>query len=338
MKFKEYIKDQWYKILLFIIMYSIILLILCAFKVSKQAITAISLVLLLFFISSLLIDFYRKKTFYTMLLLNIERLDKSYLVLETLEKPHFYEGELLYQALYRTNKSMNENIYQKEEQWQDLKNYIEMWIHEIKIPLASAMLMSDHQDTSNIKIKKELKRLEAYVDQVLYYIRSEYAEKDYLIKQTLLSNVVKNVGLKYMDALLAYQIDYVVENVNVLVLSDSKWLEFIIGQVIDNSIKYRKKEANAYIKITAYDEQDKVTLTIEDNGIGIQEADIKQVFHKSFTGNNGRKGKQSTGMGLFIAKNMCAKLGHQIYIESKENIYTKVVIVFIKNHYYEVVK
>ncbi len=339
MKIGAYFKDNLYKLLSFIICYIINLLIFLAFKVDRSVIVSSSLLYVICFLSILLIPYYRKKKFYTDLLANIASLDKAYLVLETLSKPEFYEGELLYQALYEINKSMNENVRLIEEHLQDFKDYIEMWIHEVKIPLSTLVLMSNnHKDQFDKKTKLQLKRLEDYVDQVLYYARSENAEKDYLIKEIDLSKVIKNVGLKNMDDLLENKIDYIVEKVGVKVLTDSKWLEFILGQIINNSIKYKRNIDNSYIKISVQDKKDKTILIIEDNGIGIKESDLKQVFDKSFTGENGRNTNKSTGMGLFIAKNMCSKLGHKIDIESVYNKYTKVYITFAKNKYYDVLK
>jgi signal transduction histidine kinase len=339
MKFSRFLKDKMYVVFLSLICYVIILLIFFAFKINIEVIISISIIYIFLILTILLIDYYRKKNFYTDLIYNIEALDKGYLVLETLQKPDFYEGELLCQALYDIDKSMSENINQIEEQMQDFKNYIEMWIHEVKIPLSTLVLISEnHKDQFDKKTKAQLKRLENYVDQVLYYARSENAEKDYLIKETDLSKVIKNVGLKNMDDLLENKIDYNVKNVNVKVLTDSKWLEFILEQIINNSIKYKRDIEDSFIKISSLDEKNRTTLIIEDNGIGIKESDLKQVFDKSFTGENGRNKSKSTGMGLFIAKNMCEKLGHKINIESKENEYTKVYITFAKDKYYEVLK
>ncbi len=339
MKFSKYLKDNLSKIFIFIISYIINLLIFLAFKIDKSVIISSSFIYIMCFFSILLIPYFRKRKFYTDLLSNIEGLDKAYLVLETLIKPEFYEGELLYQALYEINKSMNENVTEKEEMLQNFKEYIEMWIHEVKIPLSTLALMSNNtQEQFDKKTRRILKRLEDYVDQVLYYARCENAEKDYLIKEVELAKIIKNVGLKNMDEILENKIDYIVENVDVKVLTDSKWLEFILGQIINNSIKYKRRIEHSYIKLSVLNEKDKITLIIEDNGIGIKKSDLKQVFDKSFTGENGRLGNNSTGMGLFIAKNMCDKLGHKIDIASKENEYTKVFITFAKDKYYEVLK
>ena len=339
MKFSKYFIDNLYKLLVFIVCYVFNLLIFFAFKVDRSVIISSSFLYVICFLFILLIPYFRKKKFYDNLLANIESLDKSYLVLETLSKPEFYEGELLYQALYEINKSMNENVRLIEEHLQDFKEYIEMWIHEVKIPLSTLVLISNnHKEQFDKKTKLQLKRLEDYVDQVLYYARSENAEKDYLIKEVDLSKVIKNVGLKNMDDLLENKIDYIVEDVDYKILTDSKWLEFILGQIVNNSIKYRRNIDKSYIKIFIQDEKDKTTLVVEDNGMGIKESDLKQVFDKSFTGENGRNTNKSTGMGLFIAKNMCKKLGHKINIESKYNEYTRVYITFAKNKFYDVLK
>ena len=339
MKFNSFLKDRLYSIVTALFSYFIILLVLLAFKSDKSIIIAITIILLVTYILLFLTDFFRKQKFYTDLLTNIDNLDKAYLVLETLNRPEFYEGELLCQALYEIDKSMNENVRIEKEQLLDNKEYIEMWIHEVKRPLASLVLTLNNQ--KNIlyrKTKNILKRLEDYVDQVLYYVRSENAEKDYFIKEVDLSKVIKNVGIKNMDDLLDNKVEFIVDKTNYKVFTDSKWLEFILNQIINNSIKYKRNIDNSYIKIYAKDNLDITVLIIEDNGIGIKSSDIRQVFDKTFTGTNGREKTTSTGMGLYIAKNLCKKLGHKIEIESKENEYTRVFITFAKNKFYDVLK
>lgn len=339
MKLSSYLKDKVYAIILTLLSIIIIYLIFTAFKIKIDVIISGIIIFLSSNIILLLIDYFRKKKFYNRLSSNVEQLDKAYLVLETLEKPEFYEGKLLYQILYEINKSMLENVNKIDKNRKDFKEYVEMWIHEVKIPLASLILtINNHKNEINPKIKSQIKRLEDYVDQVLYYVRSENAEKDYLIKKVDLGNTIKNIGLKNMDDLLENNIEFIVEKIGVSVMSDSKWLEFILGQIINNSIKYRRNIKNSYIKILVKEEKTKVVLIIEDNGIGIKESDIKQVFDKSFTGENGRVRSKSTGIGLYIAKNMCEKLGHKISLESTLNKYTRVYITFAKNDFYEIVK
>ena len=339
MKFNSFLKDRLYSFVTALFSYFIILLVLLAFKSDKSIIIAITIILLVTYILLFLTDFFRKQKFYTDLLTNIDNLDKAYLVLETLNRPEFYEGELLCQALYEIDKSMNENVRIEKEQLLDNKEYIEMWIHEVKRPLASLVLtLNNQKNILDRKTKNILKRLEDYVDQVLYYVRSENAEKDYFIKEVDLSKVIKNVGIKNMDDLLDNKVEFIVDKTNYKVFTDSKWLEFILNQIINNSIKYKRNIDNSYIKIYVKDNLDTTVLIIEDNGIGIKSSDIRQVFDKTFTGTNGREKTTSTGMGLYIAKNLCKKLGHKIEIESKENEYTRVFITFAKNKFYDVLK
>lgn len=339
MKFGSFLKDRLYSIIIALFCYFIILLVLLAYKSDKAIVIAITIILLVTYILLFLTDFFRKQKFYTDLLTNIENLDKAYLVLETLNRPEFYEGELLCQALYEIDKSMNENVRIEKEQLLDNKEYIEMWIHEVKRPLASLVLtLNNQKNILDRKTKNILKRLEDYVDQVLYYVRSENAEKDYFIKEVNLSKVIKNVGIKNMDDLLDNKVEFIVDKTNYKVFTDSKWLEFILNQIINNSIKYKRNIDNSYIKIYVKDNLDTTVLIIEDNGIGIKTSDIRQVFDKTFTGTNGREKTTSTGMGLYIAKNLCKKLGHKIEIESKENEYTRVFITFAKNKFYDVLK
>lgn len=339
MKLIAYLKDKFYLLILFLVTISLNLLLFFAFKAAKPLVYSTTIILTVIFVLSLLIDYFRKKNFYKKLLANIDYLDKAYLVLETLEEPNFYEGKLLTKALYEINKSMNENIHLFEEQVTTFKEFVEMWIHEVKIPISSLILMAhNHPHEFTKKQLEQLRRISDYVDQVLYYVRSENAEKDYLINEVNLDKVITSVALKNKDDFLENNIDFIVNNSNVKVLTDSKWLEFILNQIINNAIKYQRKIKNSYIKIDVDHQKEKTILTIEDNGIGIPKADISRVFEKSFTGQNGRKSTKSTGIGLYLTKNLCRKLGHTISIESKEGVYTKVIITFSKNSFYDVVK
>lgn len=338
MKFIDYMKDKLYAIILFFMAYFILLLIFLVFHLKIQAIIACSFVLYVFFILVIAIDYLRKKDFYNHLIINIERLDKAYLVLETLKKPSFYEGKLIVSAMYEINKSMAENVKTFEKQMNSFKEYIEMWIHEVKIPISSLVLMAhNHKTQFDLKSREQIRRIENYVEQVLYYVRSENAEKDYLINEISLEKVINQIAIKNKDDFLENKIDFLVEDVDFTVYSDSKWLEFMLNQIINNSIKY-KSGHQPFIQIKGKEKKNKIILTIKDNGIGIAASDLSRVFDKSFTGINGRKQAKSTGMGLYICKNLCKKLGHQIQIESKQGEYTQIKIIFFKNQFYEVIK
>lgn len=337
MSFLRFIKDNKVNILVSLLLFILVILLMFTFQVNSFLIIISIIFFLSSFIFLLLYNYFRKKKFYNELINNTKLLDKKYLVLETLNEPSFLEGKILYDSLYQIDKSMNERIKLYEKNLSDFKEYVEMWIHEVKIPLSSLSLMChNHHDTIDKKYLNQINKLDNYVDQVLYYVRSNDAEKDFLIKKTNLEKVINSVMIKNKDEILLNNITVNVENLNIFVYTDTKWLIFIINQILNNSIKYKKKNGNSLIKIYATEEKDLVNLFIYDNGIGINKSDITRVFDKTFTGENGRKDANSTGMGLYIVKKLIDKLGHKISISSKENEYTEVKIIFGKNDLYNI--
>ncbi len=338
MTLKEYLKDQIIPIIFFIFMLLIISLMLSAFKATSAFIVAILLIIILFQATIFSYQFYRKNVFYHKLLDSLSELDQKYLVTELIEVPTFLEGKIFYQVLYEVDKSMKEHINCYQDSMGDFKDYIEMWIHEVKIPLANVILaLHNQKELITPNIQEQLKRLEDDVDQVLYYVRAENSEKDYLIKSCHLKKIVHEVILRNKDSLIYKNVNITTKNLDYAVLTDSKWLAFIINQIINNSIKYQCKK-DAQISITASKEKDQVILQIHDNGIGISPTDLPQVFNKSFTGFNGRMSSQATGMGLYICQNLCKKLGHKIMINSEEGKFTEVSIIFTENNFYDVIK
>ena len=292
------------------------------------------------FLCGILLFFYnynRKRKFYNELTKQLENLDKKYIITELIEKPNFLEGQIFYNSLYEINKTMNEEIKKYKLSLEEFKEYIEMWVHEVKLPLSSILLMTYKKDDIS-KVIEPTKRIENFVEQVLYYARSENAEKDYIIKECDLKEIISKVIKKNKEIFILEKIEIKLERLdNKKVLSDSKWLEFIINQIISNSLKYVDKE-KAIITISTSENEKNIILKIQDNGIGIPKSDIKKVFDKSFTGENGRKIQTSTGMGLYIAKQLCEKLGHKIEIESEQNKYTSVFITFSKDQFYNILK
>lgn len=335
MRFLNYLKDKIVSIIIYIITSIIICLILRAFKLNNDVTLIIFLILSINGLSILLLNYFRKRNYYNNLLNMLNKLDKKYLVLETIPEPTTYEEILTNDILYEINKSMIENINLQTKGITEFKEFVEIWIHEIKIPISSMVLKChNHKQINSMDFLSIIRKLDNNIDQILYYMRSEITEKDFIIGKFCLKEIVRNVSLKNKDDLLENQIKLEVNIDNLNVYTDKKWLEFILNQIVNNSIKY-KKNNNSIITITAHEEKDKIILSVYDNGIGIPSKDIKRVFDKSFTGTNGRDKVKSTGMGLYIIKSLCNKLGHNIYIKSEENKYTNVVIEFGKNKYYK---
>lgn len=337
MKLIKYLLDKIPQIIISIMGFSITIFMLNAFKVESTLKIAITIIFFIVCIFNIGIDYFRKYKFYQSLSNTLDVLDKKYLILEMINKPNFYEGEIFYQTLYDINKSMIENVKEYNLSIIDFKEYVEMWIHEVKIPISSlTLLIHNNQEKIDKRYVEQIRKLDNYIDQILYYVRSENAEKDYIIKEKSLQEIIKNVALKNKDDLLASKVKLDVNVNNIKVLTDAKWLEFILNQIINNSIKYKRNNVESYIKIIAKEDKEKTYLSIYDNGIGIPKKDIPRVFEKSFTGENGRITAKSTGMGLYIVKKLCDKLGHKINIESKKKEYTKITIIFYKNDFYKI--
>ena len=337
MKLIKYLLDKIPQIIISIMGFSITIFMLNAFKVESTLKIAITIIFFIVCIFNIGIDYFRKYKFYQSLSNTLDVLDKKYLILEMINKPNFYEGEIFYQTLYDINKSMIENVKEYNLSIIDFKEYVEMWIHEVKIPISSlTLLIHNNQEKIDKRYVEQIRKLDNYIDQILYYVRSENAEKDYIIKEKSVQEIIKNVALKNKDDLLASKVKLDVNVNNIKVLTDAKWLEFILNQIINNSIKYKRNNVESYIKIIAKEDKEKTYLSIYDNGIGIPKKDIPRVFEKSFTGENGRITAKSTGMGLYIVKKLCDKLGHKINIESKKKEYTKITIIFYKNDFYKI--
>lgn len=327
-RLKYFLRDKAYFFALAAIMTIFVGLFLNALRVRTEIIIVLAGCWLVFLVSSLALEYFRKYKFYRDLTQNIQELDQAYLVLETLLEPNFYDGQVLYESLYTINKSMAENVHNYRISSREFQEYVEMWIHEVKTPLATLAVIS-----RDPKVNKQIKRLDDYVEQILYFARAENAERDYLIKPVDLATVVGETASRNREILQANDIDFSVNNLDYQVYTDSKWLEFILNQILNNSIKYQSTKIN----ISAREMDHEIILTIHDDGLGIKLQDLPRVFEKSFTGDNGRIGKQSTGMGLYIVKTLCDKLGHQININSAENKFTEVEIIFANSEYYNVV-
>lgn len=338
MRLGKYVMDKLAELLIaaFALLVVCGMLLLC--RAPSALVAAVCVVWLAAAAAIFAVSYGKKHRFYQELVRNAERLDQKYLVLETIQEPHFYEGEIVYQVIYEADKSMTENVKKYRRSIEDFKDYVEMWVHEVKLPIASLQLMChNNRDVLDSKYETQIRRLDNYTDQVLYYVRSEHAHKDYLIKQVKLADIVCRTAIKNKDDLLLGGIAFSVEVPDTFeVTTDSKWMEFMLGQILSNSIKYAKADGERIIRIFAEREKNIVALHVWDNGIGIPDADLPRLFEKSFTGENGRTHVKSTGMGLYIVKKLCDKLGHQVSVRSVRGEYTDVSIRITGSDFYRV--
>ena len=274
-------------------------------------------------------EYMNKKSYYDTLESNLNQLDEKYLISEIIPNANFQEGKILKETLRQTNKAMIENVNKYKFAVEDYKDYIEMWIHEIKIPIATSKLIIENNKSEVTKsIDEEINKMENYIEQVLFYARSNTVEKDYLVSKSNLKEIVNSAVVRNKESIVYNNIELNLHDLDKTVYTDSKWCIFILNQIIQNSIKYSKKNEKK-IEIYSEEKKDNVTLLIKDNGIGIKEKDIPRVFEKGFTGENGRLiGKKSTGIGLYLCKKLCDKLDLGLIIKSKENKGTITSIIF----------
>ena len=191
------------------------------------------------------------------------------------------------------------------------------------------MIIENNKNEVTKSINEELEKIENYIEQALFYARSNTVEKDYYIKKSSLKEIVNDSVKKNKNILIQEKIALHIYDIDLEVNTDSKWVIFILNQIIQNSVKYKKQDCNLELEIHAKQQRQNTILYIKDNGIGIKQAEITRVFEKGFTGTNGRLvGKKSTGIGLYLCKKLCNKLGIGIELNSKENEETEVKLVF----------
>lgn len=328
MNLRDFIKER----IVFIIINSLILLftaiLLMVLKVDSFAILFIVIINGAGILTYHIFDYLRKKQYYNEIKENMESLDKKYLISEVIEEGTFTESKLIYDVICKGNKAMNDEIGEFKRGINDYREYIELWVHEIKTPIATCKLLIENNESPLTEsIGEEVCKLENYIDQALFYTRSNTLEKDYIIKEMSLSSCVNKVLNNNADSLIKKRVKISLGDLEKGVYSDSKWIEFILGQIISNSIKYMNKE-HKELKICCSESSKYVILNIEDNGAGISEKDLSRVFDKGFTGENGRKFGKSTGIGLYLCKKLCKKLGLDITLISEEGKFTRVSIIF----------
>ncbi len=273
------------------------------------------------------VEYARKRSYYGRLLRSLDVLDRKSLLCEVLDEPDFLEGQILYRVLKECNKSMNDEIATYRHQEEEYREYIEAWMHEVKTPLAAAKLTLEN-DTGSVpaSVSDDLRRIEDYLEQALFYARSGSVEKDYLIRPISLRELVNASVRRNAKDMIASKIGLTLENLDFIVLTDVKWTDFILNQILVNAIKYRS--ASPSIRLYAKQEKNGVSLLIEDNGIGIRQADLPRVFDRGFTGETGRKFSKATGLGLYLSKRLCDKIGLGISAFSIEGKGTTVHLIF----------
>ena len=331
MSFLEYLEEKYIFIAINLIALIISFFILLGLNVDNYAVIFICILNFLASSSFYFYDYFNKRKYYKNLLDKLEGLDKKYFIADVASEGDFLDSKIFYEVLEQATKSMKDDISDAIRNSADYKEYIELWVHEIKTPIATCkLLIENNENEITESIGEEVTKIDNYIEQVLFYARSNTVEKDYLIKKINLKDSINSVIRRNSTSLIEKKVKIDIKNVDKIVFCDSKWIEFILGQIISNSIKYMDK-SNSILKIYSEDIGNDVILKICDNGIGMDEKDVIKAFEKGYTGKNGRRFGKTTGMGLYLCKKMCEKLGLSVNIKSRENEGTEVSILFPVN-------
>ena len=257
--------------------------------------------------------------------------------------------ELFEQLAENANIERQLTVSATARQQSEMKDYYAKWVHQIKTPIAGLQLLlqmerseldeaeSQEKISEELYLKQlqnvtdieeELFRIEEYVGMALQYQRINSTANDYILKQISLDAVIREVIHKYAKIMIRRKIRMHYEKTEATVISDEKWLEFVLEQLLSNAVKYTPE---GEITISVQEEPQQIWLEIRDTGIGIRSEDIPRVFEKGYTGFNGHADKRSTGIGLYLCREVLQKLGHTIQIQSEMGKGTNVKVEFCKD-------
>lgn len=277
MKYKGYLKDQIYYIIANILLMMGCGIFLVAVNVQKEIILILFVAWFLIVTVYIHVHYYFRRRYFSEILSQLEKLDKRYLISEVIDYPILTEDKIYYHILKAANKSMMEQVSQSKRERKEYKEYIEQWIHDVKTPIsAMGLICENNKSEATRKLMVELEKVSHYTNQALYYARSENVEKDYFIKEVLLSEIVHTVIVENKQLLLQNQVSVDVKNCEYMIYTDEKWIGFILNQLVYNAVKYIEEEAR--IAFEAYSRQGHILLIIRDNGIGISEGDLSRAF------------------------------------------------------------
>lgn len=238
------------------------------------------------------------------------------------------------EALYRSmiakmRQEKEELIFEDQKRYTEMMDYYGMWAHQIKTPIAAMRIlvqsgMDREENEENQKLFRQLQmelfKTEQYVEMVLSYLKIGDIAKDMVLERCDLGKVVRQAVKKYSRLFILQKLSLEMGEIAEIVLTDEKWLSFVVEQILSNALKYTKSGS-----VSIYLEQEGV-LVIKDTGIGISAEDLPRIMEKGYTGYNGRIDKRSTGIGLYLCKKVLDKLHHQLRIDSEDGKGTKVVL------------
>lgn len=260
---------------------------------------------------------------FILMILDFQRVKRKYALLQSIRSftdviyENFppiegIEDEAYQEIISLLSQEHNEYRTETNQSYADMIDYYTVWVHQIKTPIASMRLHLQNEDTALSRtISTDLFRVEQYVEMVLTFLRLNSESTDYVIKEYDLDTILKQTVKKFAGEFISRKLWLHYEPLHETVITDEKWLSFVIEQVLSNALKYT---SSGGITITLDPEK---KLCIRDTGIGIAAEDLPRIFENGFTGYNGRSDKKASGIGLYLCKRICTNLGHTIKAASQ---------------------
>ncbi|WP_338472981.1 sensor histidine kinase [Niallia sp. XMNu-256] len=316
----SYLKDRQFLFLLFCSFAGIFLIVFSLYHIPLEPVLYAFTLCLYIGLSISVFDFIK---FYKRHQLLTELHNKITVSIEELPPPRGQIEDDYQTLIALLHQDKVQTISKADEVRTDMIDYFTLWAHQIKTPIAAMnLLLQTEENEQNAELSIQLFKVEQYVDMVLQYLRLDHMSSDLVLKRYSLDDIVKQAIRKYAKMFIRKRIKLQYTTLHVDVLTDEKWLVFVIEQILSNAIKYSHQGT-----ISIYmDPSKEKTLVIEDTGIGIAREDLPRVTEKGYTGYNGRADKKSTGIGLYLCKQILSKLSHTFDLESQVGNGTKVLI------------
>lgn len=325
--FAQYLKARRKLIAIYVLSYFVQLIVFFLYSVSVKPVIY-SAELIAFFIAIWMcedfITFYKKHQMLQHCLMEKDTSQCGFLeTANVLEQDYQELISKLIQEKYELNEA-------KIKSMTEMKDYYATWAHQIKTPISAIdILLQAQKETGKLdpkELKNQLFKIDFYVDAVMNYLRLEDLSSDYTFSEYSLEGIVRKAIKKFAPQFIGKKLNIHLENLNVYVKTDEKWLGFILEQLISNAVKYTPEGGDVTIYMETADAKAKKVLIIEDTGIGIAAEDLPRIFDRGYTGYNGRMSKKSSGIGLYLCRKAADRLGISLNITSVPENGTKVYL------------
>lgn len=329
--FSAYLRDKAPILIAFLLFGAFMTLMLAVLKVVPDAIVLLDVLFVILIAAVFVIDYVRRSRFWDALEETSESIERIEHFNDLLDEPTFLDGVIAKESLDNIIKCAESELVDLQFDHSSNEQYIEQWVHEVKTPIAtSKLILNQVHGPDADSLRRELERIERLVDQALFAARSDSLSSDYIIGDVRLAELVGGACKSNMHLLTASNIRldiHVPEDLEVL--ADKTWLEFILSQLIVNSVKYDSSQITfSAIDSSGEGSSGETLLEVADDGCGIPAEDVPRVFDRGFTGSVGRAHGSATGMGLYLAARMCAQMGIGISVASEEGSGTRVTLSF----------